>query len=135
MNDPSLEFRTGHPLAAVDVARLFDASGIRRPTDDLPRIAAMLQHANLVVSVWHGDRLVGLARALTDFCYCCYLSDLAVDRDYQRHGIGRELIARVQNAIGERTSLILLSAQEALDYYPRLGFARADNAFVIRRAR
>lgn len=130
-----IEYRHNFPLDPVDVARVFDASGIVRPTDDLPRITRMFAASNLVVSAWDEGVLVGVCRALTDYSYCCYLSDLAVDRAFQRRGIGTELIRRVQATIGDGVSLILLSAPGAMAYYPAVGFAKAENAFVIRRAR
>ncbi len=76
-------------------------------------------------------KLVGIARSMTDFHYACYLSDLAVDRDYQRRGIGRELIARSQRMLGEHCRLVLLSAPAAVDYYPHLGFQRHDNCWTL----
>lgn len=128
-----IEYRQNHPLDPAEIAQLFESSGISRPTKDLPRIAKMFANANLVISAWDGSRLVGVSRSLTDFCYCCYLSDLAVDGAYQNDGIGKELIRQTQVAIGEQVSLILLSAPGAMDYYPKIGFTRADNAYVIRR--
>lgn len=128
-----IEYRLNHPLDAAEVARVFDASGINRPTADLPRIAQMFARADLVVSAWDGDCLIGVARALTDHAYCCYLSDLAVDVAYQKQGIGHELIRWVQDDIGENVTLVLLSAPGAMAYYPKVGFTLADNAFVIRR--
>lgn len=128
-----IEYRENHPLEPQEVARVFVASGINRPTEDLPRIAQMFANADIVISAWDGPRLVGVSRALTDFSYCCYLSDLAVDRAYQNHGVGRELIRRTQSLIGDEVSLILLSAPGALSYYPKLGFSLADNAYLIRR--
>lgn len=130
-----IDYRRNAPLPAAEVARVFDASGIRRPSDDLPRIERMFANADLVFSAWHGQRLVGVCRALTDFSYCCYLSDLAVDRAYQHRGIGRTLVERVRQAIGREVSLLLLAAPEAMDYYPRLGFEPVDNGFLIRRQR
>ena len=130
-----IDYRHNLPLDPVDVARVFDASGITRPTKDLPRIARMFATANLIISAWDGSELVGLSRALTDHSFCCYLSDLAVDREYQKHGIGRELIRRTRSVIGEEVSLILLSAPGAMSYYPKVGFTLADNAYVIRRKR
>jgi N-acetylglutamate synthase-like GNAT family acetyltransferase len=132
---PTIEYRQNVPLNAADVAALFDDSGIRRPTHDLPRIARMFANANLVFSAWDDSKLVGVCRALTDLSYCCYLSDLAVAKAYQKHGIGRELIARVQAAIGEEVALILLSAPEAMGYYPKVGFEKVENGFVIKRSR
>lgn len=133
--DATITYRREPLPDAAAVARLFDAAGLRRPTQDLARIGRMLQHADLVLTAWHGAQLVGIARALTDFSYCCYLSDLAVDRAFQRRGIGGELLARVRTAIGDQCNLLLLSAPEAVDYYPQQGFAPAEHAFLIRRAR
>lgn len=130
-----IDYQLHTPLAATDIARLFDASGIKRPTGDLSRITRMFANANLVVSAWSGGQLVGVCRALTDFSYCCYLSDLAVDRAFQHQGIGRELVARVQAAVGDEVSIVLLSAPDAMDYYPKLGFEALDNSFVLRRRR
>jgi len=130
-----IEYRQNEPLDPAEVARVLEASGISRPTKNLPRIERMYASSNLVISAWDGTRLVGVSRALTDYSYCCYLSDLAVDVSYQKHGIGRELIRRTRDAIGEEVSLILLSAPSAMPYYPKLGFALADNAYVIRRMR
>lgn len=125
-------------MTPIDVARIFDTHGITLPSLDIPRIthiARMFATSNLVISAWADGVLVGVCRALTDYSYCCYLSDLAVDRAFQQCGIGRELIVRVQSAVGDEVSIILLSAPGAMSYYPSAGFARADNAFVIRRAR
>ena len=132
---PAIEYRHNFPLEAADVAAVFDNSGIRRPTKDLARIERMFANANLILSAWHEGKLVGVCRALTDFSYCCYLSDLAVDKAFQKHGIGRELIARVRSAIGEEVALVLLSAPEAMEYYPKVGFEKIENGFIIKRAR
>lgn len=130
-----IEYRHNAPLDPRDVARVFEASGIVRPTGDLARIARMLAGADLTLSAWDGDRLVGICRALTDYSYCCYLSDLAVDAAYQRQGIGRALVARLREGLGDEVTLVLLSADGAMDYYPRIGMMRAVNAFVIKRTR
>jgi GNAT superfamily N-acetyltransferase len=135
MLESTVEYRHNYPLDPVEVARVFDASGITRPTTDLPRIARMFAAPSLIISAWQGGRLVGVSRSLADYSYCCYLSDLAVDRALQSQGIGRELIERTQAIIGDEVSLILLSAPDAMSYYPAFGFQRAENAFVIRRKR
>lgn len=132
---PTIEYRHNFPLEAADVAAVFYTSGIRRPTKDLARIERMFANANLILSAWHEGKLVGVCRALTDFSYCCYLSDLAVDKAFQKHGIGRELIARVRSAIGEEVALVLLSAPEAMEYYPKVGFEKIENGFIIKRTR
>lgn len=131
----TIAYRHNLPLDPIEVTRLFDASGITRPTADLPRIARMFAAPSLVMSAWHADRLVGVSRSLTDHAYCCYLSDLAVDKAYQGQGIGKALIDRTRAVIGDEVSLILLAAPGAMSYYPAVGFEQANNAFVSRRKR
>lgn len=126
-------YKTNTPLDVAQVAATFIASGIRRPADDLPRLAAMFQHADIVISAWDADRLIGLCRALTDYSYCCYLSDLAVDREYQRKGVGEKMVEVLRNNLGPQVSVILLASNEAMGYYPKLGFLPATNAYVIKR--
>jgi len=130
-----IEYRHNFPLEPVEVAAVFDASGIRRPTKDLARIERMFANADLILSAWHEGKLIGVCRALTDFSYCCYLSDLAVANTYQKLGIGRELIARVQASIGDEVALILLSAPEAMEYYPKVGFEKIENGFIVKRVK
>ena len=96
--------------------------------DDLPRLEKMLAHANLVIGAYRDGRLVGIARALTDFSFCCYLSDLAVAKESQNSGIGRELIRRVKERVGDQSMLLLLSAPEAMGYYPKAGSRKSKTA-------
>ncbi len=91
----------------------------------------MLMHTNLLCTAWDGETLVGVARSVTDFEYCCYLSDLAVDLAYQKQGIGRELIRLTQSKLGEKAKIILLSAPKATEFYPKIGFKRHDSAWII----
>jgi GNAT superfamily N-acetyltransferase len=102
----------------------------RRPVDDRERIETMLRNADLILTARIEGRLVGVARAITDFAYCCYLSDLAVDEASQRQGIGKELMSRVAEAAGPGTKLILLSAPKAVDYYPKIGMIRHESCWV-----
>ena len=103
----------------------------RRPVDDPECIKGMLEHANLVCTAWDGEKLVGVARSVTDFAYCCYLSDLAVDDEYQKRGIGRALIQLTQSSLGKKATVILLAAPKAKAYYPRLGFDAHPSAWVL----
>ena len=129
----AIEYRTNYPVSAEAVAQLFRQSGIRRPVDDLDRIQQMIDHANLTITAWDGELMVGIGRSLTDFSFCCYLSDLAVDKDYQRQGIGKAIVAKTQEILGDDVMLLLLSAPEAMSYYPRIGFEKSDNAWIIQR--
>lgn len=122
-------------LNPLDVANVFRNSGIRRPFNDLARIQKMIENADIIITAWHDNKLVGIARALTDYSYCCYLSDLAVDKGYQKIGIGKRLIELLRNIIGEEVALILISAPEAINYYPKIGFEKCERAFIINRKR
>lgn len=107
----------------------------RRPVEDLARLAQMLLHADIIITARSNGRLVGLSRAITDFAYCCYLSDLAVAFDFQRQGIGKRLIAETHAVVGEQTTLILVSAPAAETYYPRIGMEHLPSCWAIRRSR
>lgn len=128
-----LTFRINAPVSTGQVIEVFRSSGINRPVEDEARIAQMLRYGNLTITAWHGGQLVGFARSLTDYCFCCYLSDLAVRSDYQRRGIGKKLIELTKAQVGEQTTLLLLAAPAAKDYYPKTGMDRYVDTFVIKR--
>ena len=93
----------------------------------------MLRNADVIVTARDVDGLlVGVSRAITDFHYCTYLSDLAVDASAQRNGIGKRLISETHSAAGLQTTLILLSAPAAREYYPHIGMQQHDSCWIIR---
>ena len=105
----------------------------RRPVDEPETIKAMLQHADLIVTARSEGLLVGVSRAITDFAYCTYLSDLAVDIEFQKQGIGKELIRRTHQAAGLGTTLILLSAPNAASYYAHIGMTKHESCWIVPR--
>jgi predicted N-acetyltransferase YhbS len=126
-------------LSPAEFVDILERSGLaaRRPVAEPERIRAMVENANLTVCA-RDDRgfLVGVSRAVTDFAFCCYLSDIAVDRALQGRGIGRELIRQTHEAAGgEPVTLLLLSAPAAMAYYPKVGLTKLENCFgTIRRS-
>ncbi len=129
----NITYRIGNDLDLDQVIELYQAStlGERRPVDDRARMAAMIEHANLVVTAWEGDLLVGISRSLSDFAYVTYLSDLAVRDSHQRLGIGKELIRITQRESGQ-AYIVLLAAPKAVDYYPHIGFTQHPSAWILR---
>ena len=109
--------------------------GERRPINDRGAIEKMLANASIIWTARENDCLVGISRAITDFGFCTYLSDLAVDECLQRKGIGRELIRRTHESAGLHTTLILLSAPKASSYYPHIGMTKHDSCWIIPAAR
>lgn len=117
------------------IIELYNSSGISRPTTDKERMEKMFANSNLILTAWDAEKLVGIARSVTDFCYCCYLSDLAVSKEYQNLGIGKKLIEVTKDLIGEQTTLLLLAAPTAMGYYPKIGMQTIANGFIIRRTK
>jgi predicted N-acetyltransferase YhbS len=129
-----ITYRVGNELDLDAVIDLYRAStlGERRPVEDCRRMAAMLRHANLVVTAWDGGMLVGISRSLSDFAFVTYLSDLAVRLSHQRLGIGKELIRVTRRESGPDAYIVLLSAPKAVEYYPHIGFTRHESAWLLR---
>ena len=130
----AIEYRSHEKITAAEFVDLLKRSTLdqRRPVDDPIRIQKMLDYGNILVTAWTGDTLVGVSRALSDFSFCCYLSDLAVDEAYQRQGIGKRLIEETHKAAGEIAILILLAAPAAVGYYPKIGMEQFPHCFVIK---
>ena len=120
------------PEEFVDVLRRSTLAE-RRPVDDAETIRAMLAGADVIVTARGDGKLVGISRAITDFGFCTYLSDLAVDVAFQRRGIGRELIRRTHAAAGLNTTLVLLSAPKAASYYAHVGMQQHNSCWIIPR--
>ena len=130
----AITYRSGNDLDLDQVIALYHACtlGARRPLDDRTIAEQMLAHANLVITAWDGELLVGIARSLTDFGYVCYLADLAVRESHQRLGLGLELIRRTRAGLGPRANIVLIAAPQAVDYYPKIGFTRHESAWLMK---
>lgn len=128
-----ITYREGNDLNLAEMIDLYGAStlGERRPVSEPDRMASMLKHANIVITAWDGDLLVGISRALSDFSFVTYLSDLAVRVSHQRSGIGKELIRRTQLAGGAQAKIILLAAPAAAEYYGHIGFEHQPRAWML----
>jgi predicted N-acetyltransferase YhbS len=132
----NIHYDTNRNISADEFIDVLKRSTLaeRRPVESRERIEKMLQHGNILVTAWDGDLLVGVSRALSDFSFCCYLSDLAVDEKYQHQGLGKELIRLSHIAANnDDCMLILLAAPKAASYYPKIGMAQFNDCFVISR--
>ncbi len=128
-------YRYGNAPDLDQVIELYKASslGERRPVANRATMNDMLTHANLVITAWDGELLVGIARTLTDFSYVGYLADLAVRISHQKRGIGKMLIRKTRERMGPDAMIVLLAAPKAVDYYPKIGFTRHDSAWVLKK--
>ncbi len=127
-----ISFQREEKLSVEEFRYVLEKSTLaeRRPVDELERLAKMLEHGNLIVTARDNGKLIGVSRSLTDFVHCTYLSDLAVDIDYQKQGIGKELIRQTKTAT-PKAKLILLSAPKAVGYYPSIGMKRHEHCFFL----
>lgn len=131
----AIEYRADRPIDVSAFRDILERSGLaaRRPVGDAQRLERMLRAYTLVLTAWHADLLVGIATCWTDYAHSAYLADLAVAADFQRSGIGRQLVELARGTIGPQVTLVLLSAPQAVDYYPKIGMERFPDCFIIRR--
>jgi predicted N-acetyltransferase YhbS len=132
MSDTQILYQRELTLSADEFTDVLKRSTLseRRPVNDADRINQMLQNANLIITARKDGVLVGVARSLTDFAFCTYLSDLAVDQQYQRMGIGISLIRETKIQTPD-AKLILLAAPAAVDYYPKTGMTNFTHCFLL----
>lgn len=117
------------------VIAVYRSAGLNRPYAEPDRIQAMLDNSDIIATAWQGQRLIGIGRAITDYTYCCYLSDLAVTPEFQRQGVGRALLEAIRAKLGDEVSIILHARSGAESYYPGAGYEALSNCFVSRRIR
>lgn len=131
----TIEYKINHPITSSQFIELLKRSTLdkRRPVDDRSCIEGMINNSNLMISAWHDDNIIGIARSMTDFHYACYLSDLAVDRSYQNLGIGKNMQRLTQEQLGPQCKLILIAAPAANAYYEKLGFENNPRCWVLER--
>ncbi|MDP4027687.1 MAG: GNAT family N-acetyltransferase [Gallionella sp.] len=131
----SIEYKINAPVSTDQFIELLREStlGERRPIEDRECMEGMVKNSNLMVTAWHGEKLIGIARSVTDFHYACYLSDLAVHRKYQKAGVGKKLQMITQEKLGPKCKLILVAAPSANSYYKHIGFSNNQRCWVLDR--
>jgi predicted N-acetyltransferase YhbS len=128
-------YRNNAKITAAQAIDLYVRStlGERRPIDNVKTFANMLTNANLIITAWDQEKLVGIARTLTDFSYVAYLADLAVDEQYQKRGIGKQLIEETKSHLNSECMIVLLAAPKANDYYQKIGFEHNPRAWTLKK--
>ena len=145
MPTPHVTYQINSPITPFQFIEVLKkcSLGERRPIDSPFVMKGMLDNANLLVTAWVSEAheeavndsesnktLIGVARCVTDFSYCCYLSDIAVDEAYQNQGIGKSMIKKIEQQLPPSCKIILLSAPQASEYYPKIGFTKHESAWV-----
>ena len=145
MPTPHVTYQINSPITPFQFIEVLKkcSLGERRPIDSPFVMKGMLDNANLLVTAWVSEAheeavndsesnktLIGVARCVTDFSYCCYLSDIAVDEAYQKQGIGKSMIKKIEQQLPPSCKIVLLSAPQASEYYPKIGFTKHESAWV-----
>lgn len=130
-----IHYREDANISAEQAIDLYIRStlGERRPIHNQATFEAMLKHADILITAWDDEKLIGISRTLTDFAYVAYLADLAVDQKYQRNGIGKQLIAETQSRLGSECMIVLLAAPKANEYYKHIGFEHNPRAWTLKK--
>jgi len=130
-----IDYRDNASITAEQAIDLYKRStlGERRPIHNIQTFEAMLKNASLTITAWDGEKLVGISRSLTDFAYVAYLADLAVDQEYQRSGIGKQLIEETKVRLGAECMIVLLAAPKANEYYEHIGFEHNPRAWTLKK--
>ncbi|SHO54522.1 GNAT family N-acetyltransferase [Vibrio quintilis] len=128
-----VEYKINEPITTDQFVDLLKSStlGERRPIDDRECMEGMIANSNLTVTAWDAGELVGIARSMTDFNFACYLSDLAVSKDYQKHGIGKQLQIITKEQLGPKCYLILIAAPAANTYYEHIGLTNVPVCWAL----
>ena len=131
----TIDYRDSAALSVEVAIDLYNRStlGERRPVDRPDIFAQMLAHADIIITAWDEEKLVGISRTLTDYGYVAYLADLAVDVAYQRQGIGKRLVEETRQRLGPDCMIVLLAAPLANEYYAKIGFEHNPRAWVKKR--
>ena len=135
MRSDMIQYRDNATISAEQAIDLYKRStlGERRPIHNVQTFTDMLNNANLTITAWDGETLMGISRSLTDFSYVAYLADLAVDEKYQRSGIGKQLIEETKARLGPECMIVLLAAPKANEYYGHIGFEHNPRAWTLKK--
>jgi len=125
-NEPELDYKEFKSVLVNSTL------GERRPVADNERLKKMCHYANIIITARIKGKLIGVARSLTDYAFCTYLSDLAVNVNYQHMGIGKKLVEKTFEETGY-ANLILLAAPNAITYYPKIGLEKFEYTFLKKR--
>lgn len=126
-----IKYKTNKKITPEQMRNVIINGKLERRVDDDSRLQMMIDNAGFLCTAWDGEELIGIARGLTDQADSAYLADLCVDADYQKQGIGRQLLARVEEVVGNDIHLALLSAEEAVDFYPKVGFNFWSSSYMM----
>jgi GNAT superfamily N-acetyltransferase len=133
MTTHTIIYKKNTEFRLEDIKLIYNDSTLaqRRPVHDNHRLILMMEHANLIITAWDNDTPIGICRCMSDFSYVTYIADLAIIKKYQCQGIGKKMIQTVQEESGRHTKLVLLSAPDANNYYPHIGFKPHPRAWII----
>ena len=128
-----ITFQVEKELALEEYVFILEDSGLgkRRPMEDREHLNRMIKGSNLLVTARENGNLVGFLRGLSDFCYRCFIADLAVAKAHQGKGIGREIL-KFTRSLAPEARLILFAAEDAEPFYQKLGFKPHERCYQLK---
>jgi ribosomal protein S18 acetylase RimI-like enzyme len=121
-----ISYHDTHDVDIFQLARLLECVGWPDRSRDVGRLATLVRGSMFVASAWHGDRLVGFARAISDGVSHAYVTDVAVLEEYRRRGIARELLRRL--LVGrDDVCFVSQAAPQIEESFAALGFQAASD--------
>ena len=124
MPSRSIRYSESRELSRDDILALYQAnqwSSASKPE----LLSKALRASHSLVTAWDGPTLVGLGNAISDGCLVVYYPHLLVLPEYQRQGIGTEIMNRLLARYSGFHQHVLLADGRALDFYGKCGFQRA----------
>jgi ribosomal protein S18 acetylase RimI-like enzyme len=97
------------------------------------RLQCAIRNSDRVYSAWDGDRLVGLVNAFSDGALTAYIHYLLVHPEYQRQGIGKQLLTLMLDHYRNFHRMVLVSESDTIDFYRKCGFVVGEKAFPMYR--
>jgi len=126
MGKDSITLKTDHDIPFDQLVDLYNSFGWLAYTSDeqKPKLQEAINNSIHVVTAWSNERLVGLARCISDDVSICYLQDILIHPEFQRHGLGRKLLSNCLERFAHVRMKVLITDDEERQklFYESLGY-------------
>lgn len=117
-------------ITVEQIKDLFSSVGWRIG-DEPNKLLETLKNSETLITAWDEDRLIGLVNAFSDTARVVYFHYVLTHSDYQRQGIGKQLVNRALNKYQDYKHLVLISNNEKIDFFKKCGFYICEGATAM----
>lgn len=120
----NIDYKVNDSISVGMLTELYSSVGWSAYAGDAEIMGKILPGSFCYISAWSGEKLVGLVRAISDGCYVFYIQDILISHDYQRQGIGTQLIKQILEQAKNMKQIILTTdnTKKTIDFYKSVGF-------------